>query len=555
MIQDAAPPLEQGRYRLIDILGQGGMATVFRAWDNRLQCWRAVKVLESSLTNRPSIRVRFENEARTMAKLHHRNIVTVHDVAYEGGRAYMVMELVEGGSLVDWVERFGPMPPRMAIDVTREVLAALQVAHENQVIHRDIKPHNILISSDGTPKVTDFGIARVMTADLSLTRTGATMGTLTYMAPEQRNSAKQVDGRADVFSTGATLYALVTGREPFDLYTTELHEELFAGMAPDIADVIKHACRYRPEDRPESAAALRAELDRLGGSYPVMPAGTPPLARISDTGGASAPAPPPSMALSAATSEDTFALSGAFQRVDGGMVAVEPAPTHVPEPGPSPTLMPDGGTLSDDFGLRTTASQTSPPRRRTLGWVIGASVLVVVLVGIAGTAAMFGATFAVWAGGLVDPPTEADVTNKPPMPVPVVEPQPAPVVEAVAEPVAEPVPTPVSAPRPPAPLEVPKPRPVKVKPAPRPGISVVERPETPLGTGYIDINSKGWSTVAIDGKHIGNTPRLQEQLTVGTHTIVLTRPDGARKELQVTIEADADSKLCWDFTAGSWCQR
>ena len=177
------------------------------------------------------------------------------------------MELLEGGSLMGRVERHGVLPPRMAAAITADMVEALGIAHDKGVVHRDIKPHNVLLSTDNKPKVTDFGIASVQQEDRSMTKTGAVMGTWAYMAPEQRIDAKNVDERADLYSSTASLYALLTGREPFDLYTTELHEEMFKDIPDPLAEVIKKGCAYKADDRHQNAKelteALRAILPDL----------------------------------------------------------------------------------------------------------------------------------------------------------------------------------------------------------------------------------------------------------------------------------------------------
>ena len=265
MSVDIAPPLCEGRYRLIKILGTGGMATVYKAFDDRLEIFRAIKVLAPALANRASIRKRFESEARTMAKIHHRNIVTVHDVgvdqSHHGIRPFIVMEMVSGGSLLDHIRTHGPMPPKQAATVTRDLLLGLHIAHSKGVVHRDMKPHNVLVNVDGVPKLTDFGIAHVDDDKHSMTTTGAVMGTWAYMAPEQRTDAKNVDGRADIYATTGTLYALLTNKEPFDLWSTQLHEELFADLPPELGDIIAKGCSYKPDDRFPSASEMATALD------------------------------------------------------------------------------------------------------------------------------------------------------------------------------------------------------------------------------------------------------------------------------------------------------
>lgn len=256
------------------------MAVVWRAHDRMLDVERAIKILQPAMAARAKVRQRFDNEARTMAKLTHPNIVTVHDVGVDGDRPYIVMELVEGGSAMGWVERHGPMPAKLAVDLMIPVLQALHAAHQKSVVHRDVKPHNILINGQGIAKVTDFGIAQIRDTDQAMTRTGVVMGTLAYMAPEQKQSAKTVDARSDVYAASATLYALLTGNEPFDLYTTEMQEDVGSQLPDRLADVIRKGTRYRPEHRFESALAMIQALEAAIPSLPVPPRSTPPLGEI-----------------------------------------------------------------------------------------------------------------------------------------------------------------------------------------------------------------------------------------------------------------------------------
>ena len=257
------------------------MATVYRAWDTRLQVHRAVKLLSPNLTHSGNIVERFLNEARAMARLHHPNIVAVHDVVSDGERSFIVLELVPGGSLRDWLDRHGAMPPRLAARTCVGILEALQAAHEAGVVHRDIKPQNILVSEKNQPMVTDFGIARFMGEDRSLTRTGSIMGTWGFMAPEQKTSAKSVDGRADVYAVGATLFTLLTNELPSDLFAADMDDELLGSLEPQLRDVVRHATRYRPEDRFPSAAEFAETLLALMPRLPEDPPATPPLAKAS----------------------------------------------------------------------------------------------------------------------------------------------------------------------------------------------------------------------------------------------------------------------------------
>ncbi|MEZ4316745.1 MAG: serine/threonine-protein kinase [Myxococcota bacterium] len=276
-----APTLSDGRYTLTRRLGEGGMASVFLAWDNKLKVWRAVKVLLPSVLKKKKVRKRFENEAHAMARLEHPNIVRVYDVGSENNVPYMVMELAEGGCIIDWLSRYGPMPPRLAVDVTVQICKGIRAAHEAGIVHRDIKPHNVLVNGKGTCKVTDFGIAQVMDID-TLTKTGSVMGTWGYMAPEQRTDAKAVDERADVFSIGATLYTLLTHRTPTELYVADEDDEVFEGIPPELLEVIVAACRYKPGARFPDVKSLGMAVYKAGTTQPLVPPSTPSLVLSND---------------------------------------------------------------------------------------------------------------------------------------------------------------------------------------------------------------------------------------------------------------------------------
>ncbi|MBK7759327.1 MAG: protein kinase [Deltaproteobacteria bacterium] len=271
--------IADGRYTLVEPLGVGGMATVFKAFDQRLQVWRAVKVLAPQYSNRPSLRDRFEAEARTMASLEHRHIVRVYDVGRAGGSPYIVMELVDGGTLVDWVKQHGPMPPRLAVDAMIQTCEGVSAAHARRIVHRDIKPHNVLITAEGLCRVTDFGIARVEDDNEHLTRTGAVFGTWAYMAPEQRADAKKVDARADVYSLGATLYYLVTGRTPMDLFAAEKDPAVMEGIHECLMPVLVKSTQYSRNDRYETVQHFITALVALRETTPVDPPDTPTLGR------------------------------------------------------------------------------------------------------------------------------------------------------------------------------------------------------------------------------------------------------------------------------------
>jgi serine/threonine protein kinase len=267
-----------GRFRVVRELGQGAAATVYEVVDERLGVRRALKRLSPNMTRFARMRARLISEARAMARLTHPNVVRVFDVFIDKEDACIVMEIVQGGSLVSILEENGPFPPRRAIDLMDQVLSALQFAHESGIVHRDIKPHNILIDAQGHVRVTDFGVARFLHENDNLTRTGVTMGTWALMAPEQRADAKSVDHRADIYSAGATLYSLLTATTPKDLFAIDLDPALISDIPGPLAGIIQRSTSYHREARfrsaSEMAEALRAAASALDASAALRPGAT-----------------------------------------------------------------------------------------------------------------------------------------------------------------------------------------------------------------------------------------------------------------------------------------
>jgi serine/threonine-protein kinase len=264
-------------------LGRGGMSIVYRARDRRLNRPVAIKVLPPELAHDPAVRTRFAREAHTAAQLSHPHIVPIYDVGDSDGIAYLVMALVDGGNLAAYLAR----EPRPPIDESRrllcEVADALAFAHERGVIHRDVKPDNILIDrASGRALVTDFGIARALEVGARLTKTGVAVGTPTYMSPEQATGERAVDGRSDVYSLGVVAYQMLTGRVPFSasnsmaLLLKHLTEEpqRIVDLRPDapraICEVVERSMAKSPDDRWPTAQAMREALisnETPGGSW------------------------------------------------------------------------------------------------------------------------------------------------------------------------------------------------------------------------------------------------------------------------------------------------
>jgi serine/threonine protein kinase len=261
-----------GTYRLVQLLGQGGMSVVYRAHHVLTDQEVAVKVLPPELSNQREVKARFIEEARTLARLEHPNIVTLHNFVEADGYLYLVMQCADGETYDTVIEREGRVEVGEAVRVTIEVLRALEYAHEQGVVHRDIKPSNIIIRGDGAVKVMDFGIAKIMGSS-KLTQTGQTMGTVRYMSPEQVRG-KQIDHRTDLYSLGVALYEALTGRTPFDgenhfeimqkqLSATPTPPSQIVPIAPELEAVLMKALAKAVDQRYQTARDFRHALQSV----------------------------------------------------------------------------------------------------------------------------------------------------------------------------------------------------------------------------------------------------------------------------------------------------
>lgn len=247
-----------GRYELIEKVGEGGMAVVYKARDRLLNRFVAVKILKPEFTRDLKFIESFRRESQAAASLTHPNIVNVYDVGKEGNIHYIVMEYIEGMVLSDLIRKEGAMDPKRAVSITKQIASALSLAHKNHIIHRDVKPHNILITEDGVAKITDFGIAKAISnATIVGNQTGTIMGSVHYFSPEQARGG-YVDEKSDIYSLGIVLYELLTGKVPFDadnpvtVAVMHMNEEMVppsqivSAIPPDVeAIVMKAASKYQ----------------------------------------------------------------------------------------------------------------------------------------------------------------------------------------------------------------------------------------------------------------------------------------------------------------------
>jgi eukaryotic-like serine/threonine-protein kinase len=260
-----------GSYQIIEKLGEGGMGEVWRARDNRLGRFVAVKVLPADLARDADRRQRFEAEARAVGILNHPNIVAVYDVGTDGDQAYMVSELVEGESLRPLIRR-GPLSPRKLTDLASQIAEGLAAAHGVGIVHRDLKPENIMVTRDGRAKILDFGLAKQIakpagdeTATALLSQPGIVMGTVGYMSPEQVRG-EPVDRRSDIFSFGCILYELATGNRSFQAGSAaEVLGAILKDDPPPIGNpaldaIVRRCLEKQPDQRFQSAADLAFAL-------------------------------------------------------------------------------------------------------------------------------------------------------------------------------------------------------------------------------------------------------------------------------------------------------
>lgn len=261
------------RYEIIEEIGSGGMATVYKAKCKLLNRYVAIKVLRDEFANDAEFIKRFQVEAQSAASLSHPNIVSIYDVGYEDGMHYIVMELIEGKTLKEIIKEKGKLPWREAVGIASQIASGLSQAHQNHIVHRDIKPHNIIITKDGVAKVTDFGIAKAV-SNSTINAFGSTIGSVHYFSPEHARGG-YTDEKSDIYSLGVVLYEMCTGKLPFDgenavaVALKHIQEtpkepiEICKDLPQAVNDIIMKAMKREPSERYSTAAEMYKDLQKV----------------------------------------------------------------------------------------------------------------------------------------------------------------------------------------------------------------------------------------------------------------------------------------------------
>jgi serine/threonine protein kinase len=339
------------RYRVVRPLGHGGMSTVDLAHDIELDREVAIKRLAENLARDDDLRARFQREARLAARLAHPNVVQIYDVGEDDdGRPFIAMEYVPGVTLAELVGQRGPLPPGEVAELGVQACRGLAAAHAAGLVHRDVKPQNLLLRSDGVLKLGDFGIAFGVEGT-RLTMVGTVLGTAAYLAPEQARG-EEVTAAADIYATGAVLYELLTGRPPRSLSTLAELSETPAIPAPQhtprkIAAIVMRCLAADPADRPTSAAGLAAELAATLPASQTLPLPDHPSLQATEI-----MAPRSSRARRRPKALHILVAAAAIGVTAGAVAALSTGGSPAPKPAPAPkvAVIPEAPTAEQEAG-------------------------------------------------------------------------------------------------------------------------------------------------------------------------------------------------------------
>ncbi|MDG1479037.1 MAG: protein kinase [Myxococcota bacterium] len=535
--------LSNGRYQIERVLGAGGMSLVFLAQDTRLGVHRALKLLRRPYAKSPELRSRFLNEAFAQADLRHPNILMVHDIVEdeENDSIFLVMELASGGSLADRVRLERPLSPREAVEVGMTIGKALGIAHAAGVIHRDIKPGNILVDRHGVLKLADFGIAQIQSRQ-QLTQTGALIGTWSFMPPEQRVDSHAADARADIYALGGSLFYMLTGRNPDSLHNRETHAAAFTNIPDLFAAIIQKATRFEPDDRYSTCEEMIAALQKIQGSM-----GDEPVVQLT-------PAPLPQQ-----LSLDEVLFS--YYTEAGGQLPQKGdlSETVIPHPDDLiPTRIPDSSSRPIRSSSPTIAPPLTPP-------TAGHSALLAALAGLVASVATVG--LLAWLllphlltpqPVLTDPPT-VDILEVPPEATPA-EP-PVEVVEAVPPPSTAPVVAPAADPiqADPPPSGRTGPRIISVLPGSPISQTDTTPPTAPVRngpqptTGAVVIRTVPSGVTVRESGEVLSAGSDGYALSIGRHNLELQSTSGEITQIPVDVRAGRTIDICYNFDTNSAC--
>ncbi len=533
--------LSNGRYRIERVLGAGGMSLVFLAQDTRLGVQRALKLLRRPYAKSTELRSRFLNEAFAQADLRHPNILMVHDIVEDeqNQSIFLVMELASGGSLADRVRMERPLSPRETVEVGITIGKALGIAHAAGVIHRDIKPGNILVDHHGVLKLADFGIAQIQSRQ-PLTQTGALIGTWSFMPPEQRVDSHAADARADIYALGGSLFYMLTGRNPDSLHNRETHADAFVNIPDPLAAVIQKATRFEPDDRYSTCEEMIAALQEIQGSM-----GDEPVVQLT-------PAPlPPQLSL------DEVLFS--YYTEGGGQLPQQGdlSETVIPHPDDLiPTRIPDSPSSSSSSPT-IAPPLTPPPANR--------SALQAVLAGLVAAIATIALFAKLILPQLLPPavtePSTVDILETAPEATPPEPPPTTTVVEAVVPPSPTPAVTPTAAPQETTPASPGRagPRIISVLPGspipqtdPPPHTAPVRSGLQPT-TGTVVIRTVPSGFTVREGGKVLSASADGYALSTGRHNLELQISSGETTQLPVDVRAGHTIDICYNFDTNSAC--